>query len=428
MSVDQSVNIINIEEELIKHLLIKDSLEKIVKENINDDLLILPATKSAVAFAKHYFVSSSSAPTKEVFTTEFDNHQFDLSTPESSIDWIVKKLRDRYRKSEIWDLATNLADHWENETLDDAVSLLRNKTREIEKNTLSYTNIWDTSDYKRFVGQIQDEIIKDMYKGYSVGFPQIDRYTGGLKPGYLGFLAARPKRMKSFFMIQAFIEQIKQGHRPIFMTLELTHKEIMMRFMCMVTGYPWDKAQRGEFSSTKDWENIEKKWKEFCEEYGTGTVIQPAADQRSISQLMLQADQHDADSIFISQLKYITPVRSYRNSHESYAEIVLDLKNEAVKTGHERPIYVEAQFNREAQNVAELQDLDLAQLGLTDAIGQTADVVYSIVQTKDMHDNGVAEMGILEARNHGKTSWMFQSEFKTDTYLRCLGTKDNYAG
>ena len=277
-----------------------------------------------------------------------------------------------------------------------------------------------------FIGMIQDEIIHNKYKGYSVGFSQIDKYTGGLKPGYLAFLAARPKRMKSFFLIQAFIEQIKQGYTPVFFTLELTHKEIMNRFMCMVSGYPWDKAQRGEFSSSKDWDMIEKTWLNFTEEYGKAFVIQPKADERSVSQLMLLAEKNDCDSIFISQLKYITPVRNYHNSHEQYAEIVIDLKNQAVKTGSERPIYVEAQFNREAQSVKELQDLDLAQLGLTDAIGQTADVVYSIVQSQDMYNSGIAEMGIVEARNHGKTSWMFESEFKKNTYLKCLGLKELY--
>lgn len=426
MSDDQSVNVIEIEQELLKHLLSKEDLEKIIKENINDELLINPAIKSVLAFAKHYFVNSSIAPTSDVLTTEFADLKLDLSEPQTSVDWVIGKLKHRYKRSEVWDMATKLADYWENDSIDDAMLYLRERSTEIEKNTLSYTNAWETTDSKRFISLIQDEIIRDMYRGYSVGYKQIDMYTGGLKPGYLAFLAARPKRMKSFFLIQSFIEQIKQGHRPIFFTLELTHKEIMLRFMCMVTGYPWDKAQRGEFASSKDWEFIETKWNEFCEEYGSAIVIQPAADERSVQQLMLQAERYEADSIFISQLKYITPVKSYRSMHEMYAEIVLDLKQQAVKTGSERPFFVEAQFNREAQNIKELQELDLGQLGLTDAIGQTADVVYSIVQTQDMYNSGIAEMGIVEARNHGKTSWMFESEFKKTTYLKCLGLKDMY--
>jgi len=426
MSVEPFVSVMNLEEELVKHLLIKDSLEKVVKDGLSDHILILPKVKSAVAFAKHYYNESTTAPTAEVFNTEFPDHAFDLVDPESSIDWVIEKLRNRYRKSEIWDLTLKLADHWKADQVDEAIGLLRNTTVEIEKNTLSHTNTWSTGDHKMFIGMIQDEIIHNKYKGYSVGFSQIDKYTGGLKPGYLAFLAARPKRMKSFFLIQSFIEQIKQGHTPVFFTLELTHKEIMSRFMCMVSGYPWDKAQRGEFSSSKDWDMIEKTWLNFTEEYGKAFVIQPKADERSVSQLMLLAEKNDCDSIFISQLKYITPVKNYYNSHEQYAEIVIDLKNQAVKTGSERPIYVEAQFNREAQSVKELQDLDLAQLGLTDAIGQTADVVYSIVQSQDMYNSGVAEMGIVEARNHGKTSWMFQSEFKKNTYLKCLGLKELY--
>jgi len=427
MSVDQSTSVMDLEEELVKHLLIKESLEKIIKENVTDEILVLPKIKSAVAFAKHYYSKSSSSPTSDVLRTEFPEYEFDLDETDSSIDWVIQKLKERYRKREIWDLTVDLADKWEQNDIDGAIDTLRVTSKEIDKNTMTHTNVWETDDYKRFVGLIQEEIIRDQYKGFSVGFNQIDRYTGGLKPGYLAFLAARPKRMKSFFMLQSYIEQIKQGHKPIFLTLELTHKEIMLRFMCMVTGYSWDKAQRGEFASSKDWENIGTKWREFNEEYGTGTIIQPAADERSVAQLMLQAEKHDADSIFISQFKYVRPVKNYRNAHEGFSEIVLDLKNEAVRTGSERPIYVEAQFNRDAQNIGELQDLDLAQLGLTDAIGQTSDVVYSIVQTKDMYDNGVAEMGIVEARNHGKTSWMFQSEFKQTTYLKCLGTKENYA-
>jgi replicative DNA helicase len=428
MNVDQSVNVLDIESELIRHLVNKEALQRIIKENISDELLIRPKCKEALAFARHYYIEHTDAPSPQIMNTEFPQFMgqvnFFGNKTEVSISWLVNKIRDRYKRKEIHDLSLELGELWNTNKTDEAIRLLRVKSVEIDRASLSHNNQWETSDYKNFIGLVQDEVIRDLYKGFSTGFPRVDQYTGGLKPGYLAFLAARPKRMKSFFLIQSFIEQIKQGHRPIFFTLELTHKEIMLRFMCMVTGFPWDRAQRGDFGSKKEWEGIENKWKDFCDQYGSAIVVQPPSDERSVQQLMMQADKANADSIFISQLKYITPLKYHRSSHESYAEIVLDLKQEAVKTGKERPLYVEAQFNREAQNIQELQELDLAQLGLTDAIGQTADVVYSIVQTNDMYNSGQAEMGVVEARNHGKTSWMFQSEFKINTYLKCLGTRE----
>lgn len=407
----------DIEREFVNHLL-TNSLEKIISEGFSEDLLINQDSRRIFAFARNYFTQSKQIPPISVLKTEFEDYEFE--EPVASIEWTLDKLRERYKKNKIWDIAIGLGNRQED--VEDAVDFLRKSTLDLDSKISITKDIWKTSDYDKFIDLVNADIISGQYRGFSTGFKMIDIYIGGLKPGYLTFLAARPKKMKSFFLLQSFIEQIKQGHNPILFTLELTHKEVMLRFMCMVTGYPWDKAQRGDFTPN-DWKYIKKRWQEFIDQYGTGTIIQPPIEERTVQQLLLLADKHDADSIFISQFKYIQSNKKYRDFYQAYPEIVLDLKLAATKSGYERPIYVECQLNREAQNVAELAELDSSQLGLSDAIPQNADLLFGIVQSNDMRNSQMAEMGIIEARNSQSGIWIFETEFKTDTFIRCREQK-----
>jgi len=222
-------------------------------------------------------------------------------------------------------------------------------------------------------------------------------------------------------MIKSFIEQIKQGHHPVFFTLELLDKEILLRMMCFVTGFPWDKAERGNIVRD-EWKMIEEGWSEFSSNIqGSPMIVMPKPGERSVPQMVMMADKLNADSIFISQLKQIESIRYYKNTFDKYNEIVTDLKSASTRSGSERPILVEAQFNRTAQSLKEMGEMDLAQLGLTDAIGQTSDVVFGVVQNQEDHQNQLFQFGIIEARNHGKQGWVFQYEYQTKTEIRCIG-------
>jgi replicative DNA helicase len=416
VSVDQSVSVaLDLEREFLSHLSDRNSLETAIRDGVSTDLFYAPKNKAIYTFAQHYLNETKQAPSPAVLATEFAN--FDIPEPQASIEWVVTKLRERYQSNQVESLMFALADKVGEPS--EAMDYLRATMMEIERNSMSTKHVWAAGDHKLFLSQLQDKIMAGQYQGLPIGFDAVDTFTGGLKPGYLAFLAARPKRQKTFFILNAFIKQKQAGYKPALFTLENTEEEVMLRISCMLSGYPWDLAQRG-IIDTKGWKLLEESWEEF-DALGDHWISRPPMDERTVSAMLLAADKFESDSVIISQFKYIQPMVQYkRPDHEKYAEIVMDLKGAATRPGSERPILVEAQFNREGESIDEFMDIGLGQLGLTDMIGQAADVVYALYQNKDMRAQGHTQFGIIEARNHDKKNWYVRSEFKNSTYMELV--------
>jgi replicative DNA helicase len=410
-----AVKLFDLEKEFINHITIKESLEFSIRDGLSIETLYVPKHKATYAFAQHYFNETKMAPTATVLQVEFG---LEAEEPQTSIDWIILKLRERYKKNQVQDLAFGIADRSEDPT--QAIDFLQQSLVEIQRNTATGRYIWGAGSYPLFFEGLQDKIIRGHHVGLPVGFDIVDTFTGGLKKGYLAFLAARPKRQKTFFLLKAFIEQKRAGYKPILFTLENTEDEIWLRLSCMLSGYPWDLAHRGIFDD-RAWKQLKTAWEEF-DSLGEHWISRPPMDERTVPAMMLQADKLEADSVIISQFKYIQPVlQSYnRPDHQKYAEIVMDLKQAATTQGSERPLYVEAQFNREGESIEEFSDIGLGQLGLTDMMGQAADVVFALYQNKDMRAQQHTQFGIIEARNHDKHNWYVHSEFKNRTSIEMV--------
>lgn len=406
---------LDIELELINHLVIKESVEFVIRDGVSTDILYTPKYKAIYVFVQGYYSETGQIPTPAVLQSEF---KIEISEPQSTINWVVDKLRERYQRNQIQDLALQLADLKDTAS---AMDTLVNKTIEIQKNSQSQRHIWAAGDSSLFLSNLQEKILQGHYQGLPLGFSAVDNFTGGLKPGYLAFIAARPKRMKTFFVLKAFIAQKLAGHRPVLFPLENTVEEVMLRISCLLSGYPWDLAMRG-IIDTKGWNLLEKTWKEF-DALGPHWIIRPPYEERTVGSLMLQADKLDADSVIISQFYNIEPSNTTfynRPDHEKWGSIAIDLKDAATRPGKERPIYVEAQLNREGDSLEEFSDMSLSQLGLSDKIGQVSDIVFALYQSKELRDNQQIQFGIIEARNTDKSSWYIHSEFKTSTYLELL--------
>ena len=92
----------------------------------------------------------------------------------------------------------------------------------------------------------------------------------------------------------------------------------------------------------------------------------------------------------------------------------------ATRPGNERPVYVEAQLNREGEKIEDFTEMGLGQLGLTYRIGQASDIVFALFQNKEMRDNHMVQFGIVEARNSDKHNWHIVTDYKNTTALEML--------
>lgn len=405
---------LDFDQEFINHLSDAQSVEFILREGFASDLLLRPEAKSVYSFVQHQFSETGKIPTERTLHTEFPKITFD--PPETTVNYVVEKLRERFQRKEVADMLVDVADVVDKDP-SSAMQKLRNAVFEIEKQSLSNRHIWRPGDHKMFLRNMQQKIASGFYQGASIGYDEIDKFTGGTKPGNLAYIMARPKLTKTFNICKAFIAQAEQGWSPYLSTLENSEEEIMLRISCMISGFPWDDAQKGNFTS-KDWKLIDKAWDDFSSN-NDFRIECPPLDERTVAQIVNKADREGAKSLIISQFKYIDGTQPfYRAEHEKYAEVAVDLKRAATRPGFERPILVEAQFNRGGDTMEELEDFDAGKVGLTDMIPQSADTIYGLFQNKDMRQNNTTEYGILLARNHGRAAWFIEQQFVSRTEFR----------
>jgi len=400
--------------EFINHMAVQDSVEFILREGFSPDLLLRPEARSVYAFVQHQFSETGKMPSMKTLQTEFPRVTFDPI--ETTSHYVVEKLRERYQRKEVSDMLVEVAEVAESNP-SAAMQQLRTAVFDIEKASLSGRHIWRPGDHKLFLSSLKQKIASGFYQGASIGYDEIDRYTGGIKPGNCAYIMARPKLTKTFNMLNAFIAQAEGGWSPYFTTLENSEEEVMLRLSCMLSGFPWDAAQKGQIMKN-DWRLLDQAWEKFSAE-NDFRIECPPLDERSVAQIVNKADREGAKSLIISQFKYIDGTQGfYRSEHEKHAEIAVDLKRAAARPGFERPLLVEAQFNRGGDNMEELEDFDASKVGLTDMIPQSADTIYGLFQNKDMRQNDTTEFGILLARNHGKAAWFIEQQFVSRTELR----------
>lgn len=402
----------DIEVELLNHLPKRESIEFLLKEGLNNELIYTPQVRSVYNFVQHHFNDTGKVPSLAVLDHEYPNITF--VEPETTIEYVVDKLKLRYQKNQIQELTVELAK--QHADPEQAMKYLRGEVFKIERNSLSQQHIYSSTDYNIFIHNVQEKILKGAYRGASIGFKDIDDFTGGIKDGNVAYILARPKRKKSFFILNSFIHQARDGRKPYLFTLELTPEEIMMRISCMISGVSWNDAQKGNLMPA-EWKKMTKAHQEFSQyQYW---VEMPPVDERTVPSLLLKADKMGAESIFISQFRYIRGLKDfYRSEHEESAEIAVDLKRAAARPGAERPVIVEAQFNRGGDSMDDLEDFDASKVGLTDMIPQSADVLYGLFENKDLRSNNLSQFGILEARNHDKGAWTIYSDLVNKTEFR----------
>jgi replicative DNA helicase len=405
---------LDFDQEFINHCAVEDSVEFILREGFSPDLLVRPEAKSVYAFVQHQFSQTGKVPSIKTMQTEFPRLSFDA--PDTTANYIVDKLRERFQRKEVADMLVEVAEVVEKDPTA-AMNMLRSNVFDLEKKSQSSRHIWRPGDHMLFLANLKQKIASGFYQGASIGYDEIDRYTGGVKPGNCAYVMARPKLTKTFNCLNAFIAQAEGGWSPFLTTLENSEEEVMLRISCMLSGFPWDAAQKGQIMKN-DWKLLENAWDKFSAD-NDFRIECPPLDERTVAHIVNKADREGAKSLIISQFKYIDGTQSfYRSEHEKHAEIAVDLKRAAARPGFERPIIVEAQFNRGGDNMEELEDFDASKVGLTDMIPQSADTIYGLFQNKDMRQNNTTEFGILLARNHGRAAWFVEQEFVQRTELR----------
>lgn len=124
------------------------------------------------------------------------------------------------------------------------------KIRSIQDQLLRLTQINTIDDFKSI-----DEVLVDLYKhmddvkdkelaGVTTGFKRLDKITGGLTPGGVFIIAARPSVGKSAFLSKMVLGAASKGHHCGIISLEMQDEQISARLAALTTEIDFWKIYR----------------------------------------------------------------------------------------------------------------------------------------------------------------------------------------
>lgn len=299
------------------------------------------------------------------------------------------------------------------------------------------------------MGDVSDELLKVIdtvahthvpILGVASGFADVDKLTGGFRPGQLIVIAARPAMGKSSFALNiAAHAAVDLNKKVAIFTMEMSKDEILMRMFSSASRVSMDTMLKGFGLDENKMTRITQAAEVFSDKHiyiddqGTNTPLEIRAKARRL------ASQIDGlDLLIIDYLQLMTATKSKDNRQQEISEISRALKILAKDLNI--PVIAISQLNRLLESRDNKRPV-LSDLRESGAIEQDADLVlfiyreeyyvrlqHEISKKKKGSDTdeksyeeslekvrGIAEI-IIGKNRHGATGMAkirFESEFTT---------------
>lgn len=293
------------------------------------------------------------------------------------------------------------------EDVEDLINLAANRIYNIRENR-------DISGFST-LGDILNRKINELHelaKGnrprlIETGFPSIDRILGGLRPGGLYILAARPGIGKTSLALNiAHLTAQKSEHHVGIFSLEMSKEEVGMRILVGQAGVTADRMEKLKVKDT-DWDKISQALIAlynkpiYIDDRSATNVVEMQARCR---QLQIR---DRLDFVIVDYLQLMSSggrTSRAENRQQEIAEISRMLKIMAKEL--EVPILALSQLSRESEKRTSRRPM-LIDLRESGAIEQDADVVM-FLHDKDANTEAprpdVYEIELIIAKNrHGAT-------------------------
>lgn len=234
--------------------------------------------------------------------------------------------------------------------------------------------------------------------GLATGFGDLDRLIGGMDPGQLAIVAARPSCGKTMFAGNVTDHVTKSGRSVLFFTLEMSSREIGARLMSARTKVSVHAMRTG----TDDGES----WRRMSDELGRSARQKLfVCDKGAIGVGFVRAKarqikrKHGLDLIVIDYLQLMM-APGHNNRTQEIGSISRGLKALAKELGV--PIIALAQLNRGVESRPDKRPM-MSDLRDSGEVEQDADIIVMLHRESLYSDapewQGIAELLVRKNRN-----------------------------
>lgn len=403
-----------LEDQLLDHLATPEGAKAIWRERLPLDAIpdSEDGIRDALAFVMEYMDEFREPPAVSVLSDETGYDEF--NEPQAPVEYVINKLRDRYKRKEARAVITKMGRLSGDPDASIAYGLgelTRLKVATAERgNSVTSDNMFGTIDDYRI------RLLSPEARGITFGYDAMDDHLNGLRRGEVTVILARPKRYKSWQLLKSAHDAFVDGRSFDFATMELSEEEMRDRFMCMAAEVNWDRFQHRLLLAEEE-DRLEEVAQDLKGMEHKFRFHRPKPGDRNVHYLSAMAQDFGADVMYVDQLSWFDGAKDEKG-WSIIGKIMEQLKDAAQNF----PIYMAAQYNRTA--VLEEGIADIASIGLADFIGQTADNLLGIYASKDMHNQNVMHLGVVESRAFQQRTWEVKVELTHKSNFKLLNTID----
>jgi replicative DNA helicase len=259
------------------------------------------------------------------------------------------------------------------------------------------------------ISEILHKIMDDSeYPGLLFGFSALDALTGGVAPGELVVIAARPGMGKSAFVLNILLHLgTIQKKGAAYLTLEMNASTVIKRILANLSGIQFHHIHKANL--TEDEAKTLLLCTEILNETKTYVIDKPPTSVFEIAQMINRlVHKQNVELLIIDyiQLLSIYGNNNYVNREQEISKICSLLKKLAIK--HNVAIVLVSQLSRATETRGGARRPILSDLKDSGAIEQEADKVlflyrpeyYGILANEDNESTkGVAEVIVAKNRN-----------------------------
>lgn len=230
----------------------------------------------------------------------------------------------------------------------------------------------------------------------------LDRQIGGLEPGDVAVIAARPAVGKSVFSGQMALNWAKSGVKVGYYNLEMQPSQMYERWLANESGIAMQQIRKATTANEGDWRRFNIA-NEVLETIGGNLYV--TSGPKTVSDIKRESRHMDYDVIIIDYMQLLTPEGTYQgNRAAEVADISRGIKSIAME--YKIPVIAMSQLNR-ASEMRKSSEPSMSELRESGAIEQDASIV--ILMWKDNENKELRMFNVAKCRQGipGKCSMIF---------------------
>jgi replicative DNA helicase len=237
--------------------------------------------------------------------------------------------------------------------------------------------------------------------GLATGFGKLDELTGGLQPGDLIILAARPAMGKTALALNMVRNAaVDHAKKVAVFSLEMTTRSLVMRMLSSEAQVDFSAFRRGLISTEVHGRLMQSAARLaeasiWIDDTGAASVLEMRAKARRLHA------QHGLDLVVVDYLQLAHGDRNLNSREQEISEISRGLKGLAKEL--DIPVIALSQLNRGPETRKEDKRPMLADLRESGAIEQDADIIgfiyRDVVYNRETEFENLAELIIAKQRN-----------------------------